>query len=1054
MRRLLGEPTASRGLAYAQQGRVRSVKMEADGLLAGEVQGHSAAPYVQYVRLGYNGAGVLHWVDGTCDCPMGRNCKHVAAAVIAWERAGGEPAKAAPANPSQVSSPTPLASALQSWLARVRQADEPEAAPADGDPDAYPATVRDRLLYVVELDRSSGRLVATPMKATLRKDGTLGKTMRRYDTGRLSWEGTPAFIRPIDLRILYWIEALGLRGSPYNNRVPPERGAILSLLGVIAETGRGYWGEPLGPVLAIAEARNGKIDWAAGEDGIQRPRLIDAGGTEMVLLPIDPPTCVEPSKGTIGPIDLDMPPKLAMAVLSAPDIPPEAATAVAEALGTLRHTRVTAPKAIRSETRAGIAPTPVLRLFALTLRQRNRRWGGNDIPITLPALRLDFDYAGRRVAAFPFDDPKLREGDSVVTLRRNRDVEKKAHQRLAEGGADRVEDLPHFTGGRDVAPLDRVFDAGSPEDADFLDIGSHGDALAFTVEEVPRLRAEGWRVEIDPTWPYRLHEGPVEIRMGLDSGGDGWLSLGVTLMAEGERLDLAPLIGSIIQILPLDADGALDDTFHLEDFLEDLVLYQRLSDGKHVPLPGETLAPLVNAILAAPGLLGGFHPAEAARLPDLADALEGCGIPFDGGSEIVELGRKLRALAAQPMAEPPAGLLADLRPYQRTGYGWLRALADTGFGGVLADDMGLGKTLQTLALLVERHLVRGADRPSLLVVPTSLVGSWRREAARFAPDLRVLVLHGADRHDRVPAIPDHHLVITTYPLLRRDHAGLFGRDWEFAILDEAQAVKNPAAATSRHIRGIKARTRIALTGTPLENSLEDLWALFDWLVPGLLGDRKGFRTRFRTPIERDGNASAQLALNSRIRPFLLRRTKGEVASDLPPKSEFNELIALGDEQRALYETIRLSMDARVRDAIATKGLAASRITILDALLKLRQVCCDPALLKQTARRPITESAKRDRLMEMLEALIVEGRRVLVFSQFVTMLDLIERDVRARGWDYAKLTGQTKDRETLVAEFQGGAAPVFLISLKAGGVGLTLTAADTVILYDPWWNPAV
>jgi len=195
-------------------------------------------------------------------------------------------------------------------------------------------------------------------------------------------------------------------------------------------------------------------------------------------------------------------------------------------------------------------------------------------------------------------------------------------------------------------------------------------------------------------------------------------------------------------------------------------------------------------------------------------------------------------------------------------------------------------------------------------------------------------------------------------------------------------------------------------------------------------------------------------LNSRIRPFLLRRTKGEVASDLPPKSEFNELIALGDEQRALYETIRLSMDARVRDAIATKGLAASRITILDALLKLRQVCCDPALLKQTARRPITESAKRDRLMEMLEALIAEGRRVLVFSQFVTMLDLIERDVRARGWDYAKLTGQTKDRETLVAEFQGGAAPVFLISLKAGGVGLTLTAADTVILYDPWWNPAV
>ena len=571
---------------------------------------------------------------------------------------------------------------------------------------------------------------------------------------------------------------------------------------------------------------------------------------------------------------------------------------------------------------------------------------------------------------------------------------------------------------------------------------------------MPLLRAAGWRVEIDPSWPCRIHEGPAEIRAGVETQGEGWLSLGVTLSAGGEALDLAPLIGSIVAALPLDAEGALEAGFELDAFLPDLVVYRRLEDGAHVPLHGEALAPLVRAVLAAPGLLGGFHPAEAGRLPALTEALEGCGIPFDGGPEIVALGRKLAALAAAPMAEPPAGLRADLRPYQRTGYGWLSALAETGFGGVLADDMGLGKTLQALALLVARHLERAADRPSLVIVPTSLVGTWRREAARFAPDLRMLVLHGADRHERHDAIADHHVVITTYPLLRRDHAVLLAQEWEVAILDEAQAVKNPAAATARHIRGLTARTRLALTGTPLENSLTDLWALFDWLIPGLLGDRRGFRARFLVPIERDGDAGAQAALNARVRPFLLRSTKAAVAAELPPRSVFDEIVPLGPQQRALYETIRASMDARVREAIAARGFAASRITILDALLKLRQVCCDPALLRRGAGEPITESAKRARLMEMLEALIAEGRRVLVFSQFVAMLELIERDVAARGWAYAKLTGKTRDREDLVARFQACAAPLFLISLKAGGTGLTLTAADTVILYDPWWNPAV
>jgi hypothetical protein len=708
--------------------------------------------------------------------------------------------------------------------------------------------------------------------------------------------------------------------------------------------------------------------------------------------------------------------------------------------------------------REGVRPRPVLRLFALEGRRRIGRWGASTQTISLPALRLAFDYAGRTIEAFPYADPRFREGDAVVTLRRDREAEDRAHARLEESGAVQVDHLPELAPERRAAQLDRVFPVGFDIGGAFdFGLDPEQDALSFVSETIPQLRAECWRVEIDPSWPYRLHEGPVTIRAGLEVGagaperGGGVVAL--TLEAGDERLDLAPVILSIVAALPVGPDGGLEEDFDLDEFLEDLTLHQRLSDGALVPLEGETLSPLVRAFLDLHGLLVGFHEAEAGRVAELAEVLEGAGVPFEGGQALLDLGRRLRVLAAAPMAEPPEALQATLRPYQKIGYGWLSALGRTGFGGVLADDMGLGKTVQTLALLVERHLARSADRPSLVIAPTSLVGTWAREAARFAPELRVLALHGLGRRALFDAIPEHHLVISTYPLFHRDIDRLAAQPWDLAILDEAQAAKNPVAAIAKHVRRLEARARVALTGTPMQNSLEDLWALFDWLIPGLLGDRKTFRTAFRKPIEKDGNAAAQAALIARIRPFLLRRTKAEVAAELPEKTEIVERVTLPERQRALYETIRLTMDKRVREAVAARGLAASRITILDALLKLRQVCCDPSLLRGGTGRGV-ESAKRARLMELLDSLMAEGRRVLVFSQFVAMLRLIEAEVKARGWDYAWLTGETTDREAAVASFQAGRAPIFLISLKAGGVGLTLTAADTVILYDPWWNPAV
>ena len=333
--------------------------------------------------------------------------------------------------------------------------------------------------------------------------------------------------------------------------------------------------------------------------------------------------------------------------------------------------------------------------------------------------------------------------------------------------------------------------------------------------------------------------------------------------------------------------------------------------------------------------------------------------------------------------------------------------------------------------------------------------NWQAEAARFAPQLRTLVLLGADRARHFAAIGGHDLVITTYPLLTRDHAILAEQDWHVVILDEAQTIKNPLATTSRLARTLRAGQRLCLSGTPLENHLGELWSLFDFLMPGFLGDRHHFGRHYRGPIEKAGDLARRTSLAQRVAPFLLRRTKSEVAAELPEKMEVTEPVALGASQMAIYEGIRMAMHRRVQAAIAERGLARSGIIILDALLKLRQACCDPRLLKlATAKAAKAGSAKLERLMEMLPELVEEGRRVLVFSQFTSMLALIEAELTERAMPYVVLTGDTHDRKTPVRRFQAGEVPIFLISLKAGGVGLNLTAADTVIHYDPWWNPAV
>ncbi len=367
--------------------------------------------------------------------------------------------------------------------------------------------------------------------------------------------------------------------------------------------------------------------------------------------------------------------------------------------------------------------------------------------------------------------------------------------------------------------------------------------------------------------------------------------------------------------------------------------------------------------------------------------------------------------------------------------------------------MGLGKTLQTIALLLA---IKQEDKRlrALIVAPTSVVTNWAREIERFSPTLKVALWHGADRHEQREELESAEVVITSYPLLRRDEEILSSLDLTYAILDEAQHIKNPASATSAAAKRLRSERRLALTGTPIENRLSEIWSIFDFVSPGLLGPLDRFEQRFSRPIEA-GDYKAAQRLRTTIHPFILRRTKQEVAKDLPEKIEMDQICDLSGEQRQVYLNIAREVRAQVLGEVERVGLAKSQLQILAGLTRLRQAACDPRLLGLPRDFTDEDSGKLMALRELISEAVEGGHKILVFSQFVMMLRLIEKALKEDGITYEYLDGSTKDRLERVDRFQNDpSVPVFLISLKAGGTGLNLTAADTVVHFDPWWNPAV
>lgn len=485
--------------------------------------------------------------------------------------------------------------------------------------------------------------------------------------------------------------------------------------------------------------------------------------------------------------------------------------------------------------------------------------------------------------------------------------------------------------------------------------------------------------------------------------------------------------------------------------------YLKLPSGEFVRIPTATLLGLLKSIGQSKDSARPLYQALS-----ILHALETHEITIAADKGFQEFIHKIHHFRELPPLQIPPEFKGELREYQKEGCNWLMFLREYGLAGILADDMGLGKTIQALALMLKHYQNGKADRaPSLVVAPTSVVYNWLSEASKFTPTLKTALFMGRDRGELLSRLSKDgsnkpQVIFTTYGIIRRDYEQLKNIQFEFLILDEAQNIKNPESVGAIAAKSLKAFHRLALSGTPVENRLKELWSLFDFLMPDFLGAYKDFNEVFERPIEA-GLEGAGQKLRKIVNPFILRRLKSQVEKELPDRTDIIHLCEFDDEQRSLYLDVLDECRAKVFPEIALKGIKRSNFSVLAALLRLRQVCCDPSLLKAPGDKITDQSAKLDALINMIGEIVDEGHKILVFSQFVEMLSIIRKELEKEGYTYEYLDGQTPAKERLERVDRFNASPdipIFLISLKAGGTGLNLTGADYVIHYDPWWNPAV
>ncbi|PTA68148.1 SNF2-related protein [Deinococcus arcticus] len=1308
-------------------------------------------------------------------CTCGRyRCRHVAALVLATDPPPGP--RPAPRELPADAPPTeePLDARTQQWLAAFGE----QQSPGRGR--------QFELRYVLRLlppataggggRRVALKLVRLPLRAG---EGADLRGAEPYALPR-TLSTAPAFARR-DAGLLRLLE-VAATPTHQPGRWQEELHALNDhpaadlLLDELLATGRLCWERPE-LLLTRGPDLRGQLAWLPDARGAQTPTLHVDDHPDAQVLPTPRPWAALPAAGQLCRVLTGAPPETVARFLAGPTLPPAQAVALAHAI-TASGLRLPIPQTVQVREER-LPYTPQLHLLARPATFH--AYSGARTAVTLPVAELRHAYAGLTVPDLQDSaGPAVFRGGVLTRVSRDPAAERDAARTVALAGFMTVEEA--F--GHDYA---------LPEADRLLTLGDEAAWMAFLQGGGrAELEAQGLSLHLHPDFPLNYAEITDWYGEADDSHG-GWFTLDLGIVVDGQRLSLLPILADLIARQPhLFAPEAL------AELPDDEVLHASLDDGRRVALPAGRVRAILGVLVELnlrdlpPGPLR-LPLLDAARLAQLEEAVQARWL---GAERLLDLGRRLRDFTGVQEIEPPAGLRAELRPYQLQGVAWLQFLREYGVGGILADDMGLGKaqpldarvltplgwrrmgelqvgdhvigrdgrptrvigvypqgerpiyrvtltdgastevdeehlwavntpvrkrrglpeqvlttaqirdsltdaagnlkhylpvveavqfapqplpidpytlgallgdghltrglgitsedelvgaltlptgvearhaerltervstyrlvsggrltpnplrdelkalglhgcndcakfipesylrgspdqrlaalqglldtdghagvvveyvsvsealargvvelvqslggtarirqkatthvyggerrtgeawrvalklpphldpfrlpaklaayrrssksppsrgmrrieyvgrkeaqciavaaadrlyvtegyivthnTVQTLAhLLIEKESGR-ADRPSLVVAPTSVMGNWQAEAARFAPGLRLLTLHGKDRRALFGQIPAHDLVLTTYPLLPRDITELGAHEYHLVILDEAQNIKNTRTAAAKAAGSLSARHRLALTGTPLENHLGELWSQFNFLAPGLLHDEKTFRELYRTPIEKRGEASRRAALAARVRPFILRREKRDVARELPPKTEIPVRVTLDGDQRDLYETVRVTTEARVREELRARGLSRSTIAILDALLKLRQAATDPRLVKLDAARGVQGNAKLEWLHTHLPQMVEEGRRVLIFSGFATLLRHLEGWLREEGLPYSMITGSTQDRQRQIDAFQSGQTHVFLITLKAGGVGLNLTAADTVIHYDPWWNPA-
>jgi len=1011
-RRSSGYTYFARGEHYYRDGRVMSVRYR-EGVIESEVIGRGSRIYQQ--RIDVHLKPPLQ-VEGECSCPVQFDCKHVIAALLAWlEQPEGfteHAATAAAATPSATEQ-------LQRWQRQFEQRREQQR-----NISAPRTTDQEQLHYLLDFGTPQTRLQVRMVRSRQLRHGGWSQPydVSTYELSQyLQHQRLPAWIQLPEDGTINQLLLLGNAGFGHHPpRTPHDQRLLLQQL---IATGRCHWQQLSAPPLTIGAPRQVTFHWHKEAAGYQLQINLESA-SDWLLLATEPLWYLDSIAGSCGELQQPLPPDLFQALHELPLIPLDQLRSFTHFL--LRWLpaldAIPLPEPL-PVVQIQEVPTPVLRLWG-----EQSRFSGQQ-----RYARLLFRYGDCELAPYlthvDHAQTELKtQGERIYQIERDIAFEEAALARLKLCQPELQPQLIE-------------------SEAYDLRLTHHNrldEALAWQqlLDQLPQLEAEGWQICRETGFLLTFTEAD-QLQVELTQTQPDWFDLNLSFQVGEQRIELLPLITQWLR-----QDGQKRP---------DRLLIER-QPGEWITLPStllrhitETLTELYDTPPGNPSLkLSRYQVGQLALLDQRLDDYH---LQWQGGEPLRRLGEQLRNFEGISEQPPPAALNATLRAYQQHGLNWLQFLRQYQFGGILADDMGLGKTLQTLThLLVELQAGR-LLHPALVVAPTSLLGNWRREAALFTPQLQTCVLHGADRHTHFGHLQRYQLLITSYTLLARDSDQWQQQRLSYLILDEAQTIKNPRAKSALAARQLKVNQRICLTGTPLENHLGELWALFDFLMPGFLGSQQQFNRRYRYPIERHHDTERQYALTQRITPFMLRRTKQAVASELPPKSEMVRSVEMEPDQRRLYETIRTAMAQRVQQLLADKGLRRSHIELLDALLKLRQVCCDPRLVKLESARRVKHSAKLELLLAMLPPLLEEGRRILIFSQFSTMLGHIETALQQQRIDYVKLTGSTRDRDAVIERFQRKEVPIFLISLKAGGTGLNLTQADTVIHYDPWWNPA-